>query len=129
MNLHALAGPIVASVNPWAEAIYRQSAGPATTRSDGVRTPNYAAGVEVRVQKQALTFKDLEQLSGLNIQGEKAAMYVDGDWKGVARPDMRGGDLITLTADGSVWLVSQVLENWASTAGWTKVAVTRQNGA
>lgn len=128
MNLHAIAGPIVASVNPWADAQLRRSTG-STTRSDGVRTPGYAAAEDITVQMQALTFKDLEQLSGLNIQGEKRAMYVDGDVKGVARPDLKGGDLITLVADGSVWLVSQVLENWAATSGWTKVAVTRQNGA
>lgn len=124
MNLHAIAGAYVAAVNPWTIAQYRQSTG-STTAIDGKRTPTYAPAVSVLTQMQALTAEDLAQLSGLNVQGEKRALYVTGDWKGVDRPDMRGGDLFTL-ADGSTWLVAQVLENWFSMSGWAKVAATRQ---
>ena len=127
MNLNKLVGPIVAAINPWTTANYRQSNG-STTAADGARTPAYLDAVAVKVMKQALTWKDLQQLQGLNINGEKAAFYVDGDWQGVSRPRLRGGDLLTIE-DGSVWLVVQVLENWFDKDGWAKVAATLQNNA
>lgn len=126
MNLSALAGGYVATVNPWVTAQYLQNAGTYTTAADGKRTPTYLDAEPMAVQMQALSFGDLAQLSGLNIQGEKRALYCQGDVKGVARPDGRGGDIFKMP-DGSTWLVCMVLENWFTTAGWCKVAVTRQN--
>lgn len=127
MNLNAIVGQIVAAVNPWTTAQYQQSTG-STTAPSGRRAPAYAAAVPVRVQMQALSYKDLLQTHGLNLNGEKRAFYVDGDWKGVSRPDMRGGDLIALE-DGRVWLIAQVLENWHDNDGWCKVAATLQGAA
>ena len=125
MNLHNLVAGAVSAINPAITASIQRSTG-YVTAADGTRTPSYAAAVSVQAQVQALEYNDMVQLSGLNIQGEKRAMYLNGNWEGVSRPDRRGGDLITLP-DGSVWLVVQVLENWASQDGWVKVAVTRQN--
>lgn len=127
MNLNMLVGPIVAAVNPWTTATYRQSAGP-TTAPSGARAAAYLDPVDVLVQKQALTWKDLQQVQGLNLNGEQAAIYVDGDWQAVSRPRLRGGDLITLE-NGSVWLVVKVIENWFDKDGWAKVACTLQNNA
>ena len=93
---------------------------PAAYALDGRETP-----ANDKAPVQALTFKDLTQLSGVNLNGEARAMYINGLIEGVDRPSQRGGDIITL-ADGSIWLVAHVLENWNATAGWTKVAVTRQ---
>lgn len=127
MNLHLLTRAAVSSVNPSLTLWIQRSTG-YTTNSDGSRTPTYAAAVPVKGQVQSLTYNDLQQVSGLNLQGERRAIYLQGNWEGVARPDGRGGDLITLP-DGSIWLVAQVLENWGSTEGWVKVCVTRQNGS
>lgn len=125
MNLHSIVGPIVAAVNTWVTAQYRQHAGTYATAADGKRTPNYIADVDMQVQRQALSANDLKQLDGLNLGGEKAALYVQGDIKAVVRGDQRGGDLFVMP-DGTAWLVAQVLENWAATGGWTKVCVVRQ---
>jgi hypothetical protein len=76
-------------------------------------------------QVQTLTFRDLAQLDGINLQGERRALYLNGSWAGVLRPEVKGGDLVTLP-DGSLWLVALVLENWWLTAGWCKCAATRQ---
>ena len=124
MNLHAIAGPIVAIVNPWVTAMISVSTG-YTTNADGSRTPSYASPIPVNVQKQPLTYTDLVQTEGINIQGEKCALYISGNYDGVVREDGTGGDLITLPS-GSVWLVVQVLENWAEENGWVKVAAVRQ---
>lgn len=127
MNLHALVSPIISMVNPSTIATYQQSTG-STTAADGSRTPSYADPVDVTVQIQMLTWKDLQQLQGINLNGERRAIYVSGDWQGVARPRFRGGDLITLPT-GETWLVVQVLENWFETSGWAKVAATLQKDA
>ncbi len=124
MNLHALVAPYVSAVNPMIIAGWQQSNG-ATKNADYSSTPTYAPSVNVQVQMQALTYKDLMQLDGININGEARAMYVNGNIEGVNRPDARGGDLFTLP-DMSVWLVVHVLENWSATAGWTKVACVKQ---
>lgn len=128
MNLHAIAGPIVAAVNPSVIGLYQASTG-SVTALDGSRTPGYADAVRVQIQMQMMTFKDLQQVDGINQNGEKRAMYISGRWEGVSRPEARGGDLVTLEGDGSIWLVSQVLENWATTDCWCKVAVVKQDGS
>ena len=127
MNLHNIVGPAIAAVNPWIIGSYQQSNG-MTVAADFTQVPAYLPAVTVQVQMQALTYKDLMQLEGINQGGEKRAIYVNGNYKGVSRPDSRGGDLISLP-DGTVWLVAQVLENWAYMGGWCKVAVTLQNGS
>lgn len=127
MNLSGIVGGYVAAINPWVTASIQLSQG-YTTNPDGHRVPAYTPAATIQVQMQAMTYRDLMQVDGLNINGEKRAMYINGTWEGVARPDGRGGDLITLP-DSSVWLVVQVLENWGYQDGWTKVAVVRQNGS
>ena len=122
MNLRGLANGLTSQVNPNTAATYRASAG-YTTEPSGKRVPAFAADVGVTVQEQALTGKDLMQIAGLNLQGELKAIYVTGDWRGVSRPDVKGGDIVQ-TPRGT-WLVAQVLENW-DTAGWCKVVAVRQ---
>jgi hypothetical protein len=124
VNLHAVVAPYVGAVNPLILVTWEQSNG-YTQAADLSRTPTYHTVNGVQAQRQALTYKDLMQLSGLNINGEACALYINGDAVGVLRPDAKGGDLFRMP-DGSEWLVVHVLENWNATAGWTKVACTRQ---
>ena len=77
-------------------------------------------------QVQPMTWRDLQQTDGLNLQGTRYTIYVNGRVEGLVRPENRGGDLITLP-DGRLFLVAQVLEGWSATAGWTSVAATLQN--
>jgi hypothetical protein len=126
MNLNAFVGNAIAAVNPKTPAQYQRSTGSVTADS-GKRAPQYDDAESVCVQVQALGYKDLLQVQGLNLNGESRAIYVSGDWRGVSRADQRGGDRITLD-DGTVWMVVHVLENFFSTAGWAKVAAVLQNG-
>lgn len=127
MNLHGIVSAAISAVNPNVTADWQQSIGN-TTNADFSRTPSYATAVSVEVQSQAFTFRDLAQLSGVNLAGEARAFYVNGNVQGVLRPDARGGDLFTLD-DGSVWLVVHVLENFSFSANWTKVAAVRQQAS
>lgn len=99
------------------------------TRSQEVAGPiAMTTSVRIFAQVQPLTNRDLQQLEGLNLGGEKRAVYVTGEIDGVVRVRLRGGDLIDLP-DGSVWLVNQTVEDFNATAGWTKFCITLQDGA
>jgi hypothetical protein len=124
LNLHGIVSAAISAVNPNVTADWQQSIGN-TTNADFSRTPSYAPAVEVEIQSQALTFKDLVQLSGVNIAGEALAFYVNGNVQGVSRPGEAGGDIFTFD-DGSKWLCVHILENFSRSSGWTKCAVVRQ---
>ena len=79
-------------------------------------------------QIQALTGGDLRHMDALNLQGSHRAIYIGTNLRGAVRVALRGGDLIVL-ADGSTWLISQVMEPFFDTAGWQKCVMTLQNGA
>lgn len=79
----------------------------------------------VSAQVQALTFRDLQQIDGLNLNGTRRGIYLYGKVQGVNRAENKGGDLVVIAAgpNAGVWLVAQVLETWQD---WCKVAVTQQ---
>ncbi|TIR66396.1 MAG: hypothetical protein E5X24_23645 [Mesorhizobium sp.] len=81
----------------------------------------------VSLQAQSLTYNDLQLLDGLNIQGVRRAVYLNGSALGVVRELQVGGDLFVFPAgtfpEGDTWLVALVLESWPD---WCKCAVTLQ---
>ena len=79
----------------------------------------------VPAQIQSLTFRDLTQIDGLNLQGDRFGIYFYGEIDGIVRPDNKGGDLVTFP-NGKIYLVAIVLEQWPD---WCKVAATLQNGS
>jgi len=129
MNLQSITASAVSSVNPMVPCSLQVSTG-SVTNADFSKSPSYAAAVPVMGQVQALSFGDLAQVDGLNIQGIKKAIYLQGDIEGLLRTSGKGGDMITMP-DGTVWLVVMVLEAWGNNTGktggnWCKVAVTVQ---
>jgi hypothetical protein len=125
MNLHGLATGAIGIVNPFVPGTVQVSDGYATA-ADGEQVPAYQTFPDVSMQVQALTFKDLQQLDGLNLNGTQRAIYMNGRADGVVRSLMKGGDLVTLTngPNAGVWLVTLMLEQWPD---WAKAAVTLQN--
>jgi len=125
LNLHGIAGPIVASVNPKTPAIVKISSG-YTTLADGSRTPAYELPfTQTMAQVQPLTFRDIQQLSGLNLQGMRVGIYLDGKLDGLVRSARKGGDLVVINSGvhAGTYLVALVLEQWPD---WVKVAATLQ---
>jgi hypothetical protein len=126
MNLHAIVSGAIGTVNPHVPAVLQISTGwSVAAGSGGDRVPTYAAPVAVTAQVQALTFKDLQQIDGMNLQGTRRAIYLYGKVQGVNRVGNKGGDLITIAAGDAAgtWLVAEVLEQWPD---WVKVACTQQ---
>lgn len=125
MNLHGIAGPIVASVNPKTPAIIKLSSG-YTTLDDGSRVPTYRQPyLQSMAQVQPLTFRDIQQIDGLNLQGIRVGIYLDGELNGLVRSDRKGGDLVVISTGvhAGTYLVALVLEQWPD---WVKVAATLQ---
>jgi hypothetical protein len=127
MDLHGIAAGAINTVNPFVPATFQVATGTFVTSDSGKRTPNYTS-MAVSAQVQSLTYMDLKQLDGINMNGTRRAIYLKGAFNGVVRPTQKGGDLVTLTdgPNAGVWLTAQVLEQWPD---WCKLAVTLQNGA
>lgn len=123
MNLHGIAAPAIGAVNPSVDVTVKISNG-YTTDAAGARVPQYLPDQIVPAQIQALAFRDLMQLDGLNLQGTRRKIYFYGEVDGLVRATNKGGDLV-IFPDGSVWLVAMVLEQWPD---WCSVAVTLQDG-
>lgn len=121
MNLHAIAGPIIATVNPFQPVTINVNTG-YTTASDGSRAATFSS-VAANAQIQALTYQDMQFLDGLILNGERRSIYLYGVFDSVNRPAQTGGDTIVFI-DGTVWLIAYVFEQWPN---WCRVAATKQN--
>ena len=129
VNLRGVANSVTRAINPNVPAFVLRNENYAT-RADGARLPKYSAS-RVVLQVQALSYGDLRQLEGLNIQGVKRAIYVNGAVAGVIRVGQKGGDIIRFAPgnpgvpyEGTTWLCVHVLEQWPD---WCKFAVTLQD--
>lgn len=122
MNLHGIAASVIGAVNPPVALRFFQSQG-YTTGPDGSRTPAYLPPVAVIGQVQPLTYRDLLQSDGLNLNGVRRAIYMSGEANAVVRAAVKGGDYF-MTPDGYLWLVDMVLEAYPS---WSKLSVTLQD--
>lgn len=124
MNLNNIVAQAVSAVNPSTTATYQRSTG-STTNPDGSRTPAYLPAVQIQAQIQALQYNDIAMIDGLNIQGVRRKIYVNGHVEGLVRSKNRGGDIITFP-NGEAWLVVMVAEHWPS---WTSFIVTLQDNS
>jgi len=123
MNLHGIVRGVITGVNPDILVTIQFSTG--HSNEGGRQVPTYQTARNIPAQVQALTFKDLHQLDGLNQAGVQRAIYLYGKIDGVIRSEVAGGDIITIAsgANRGTWLVTKSLEQWPD---WCKVAVTLQ---
>lgn len=125
MNLYGLTRGAISKVNPLKEFSVRVSTG-STVDAAGVRTPTYAEDIVVLGQHQPLQFRDIQQLDGLNIAGNRSRIYLSEQVNGLVRVKNVGGDLITDVANGDVWLVVVIAETWPD---WCAALVQLQDGS
>lgn len=128
MNLHGIVRGAVTSVNPDMLGTWRQSTG-ATFGPNGRLAPTYLDHLNVPLQVQALSGRDLKHLNYLSIQGVRRSVYMYGNAQGVNRPNAQGGDLLVFPENPGgptrTWLVMVVFETWPD---WCRVGVTLQAG-
>lgn len=120
MDLRGLANDATSTINP-NEFVTIKSSNGYTVGAGARQIPSYveASGY---AQIQALDGDDLKQLDNISQQGVLRAIYLRGALHGIIRPYSLGGDLVT-RADGSTWLVTNILETWPD---WTKAVITLQ---
>jgi hypothetical protein len=133
LNLHGLVRGAIGAVNPDVTGQWLVSTG-YTQDASYAQVPAYADPLDVQMQVQPMTGKDLSHPSMLNVQGVKRSVYLYGNGQGVVRVDAKGGDLLKFpqVQGGQVytWLVVAVLETWTpDAAGWCKVGVVLQTDA
>jgi hypothetical protein len=129
MDLRGIANQSSNVVNANITVTVQASNGTTQAAPGARRIPSYAAPVTGPAQVQALDGKELNQVSGLNIQGDIKGIYLRGAIAGVVRPDGEGGDIVTIAAPApaiyiGTWLVVKVLESWPT---FTKAAIVLQN--
>jgi len=128
VNLHGMAAPYVAVINPHTVATLYKNTG-YITGLDGKQSPEYASSA-MMIQVQSLTETDLRQLDNMNVSGSTHTIYLMGVVQTVMRADGQGGDFLTFPSPSALggplrtWLVTAVLEQWPD---WVKVAVALQN--
>lgn len=128
MNLHAIAGPAIAVINPYIFGDVWVSSG-YTTQDDGVRVPTFTVVSNVQMQCQPLQYSDIQLIDGLQLNGERRAFYMNGRFDSLNRPEGTGGDLIKFGSGstfpyGTEWKIAVVAEQWPD---WCKVIATMQN--
>jgi len=121
MNLHKIVAPLIGAINPMQTAIIHRSTG-YTTDDSGRQVPVYAPLKSITCQIQPMTYGDLMMVEGLNLQGVKKKIYINGHLEAIIRSRREGGDLIQFQ-NGETYLIVQVLEHWPS---WSSLAVVLQ---
>jgi hypothetical protein len=119
MNLHGIVSGAIGGINPQTPVTVQQSTG-FTIGADGSQIPSYTT-IATTAQVQALSWRDMLKLEGLNAQGVQQKAYLNGNFEGIFRVLGKGGDLIVI--NGITYLVTAVLERWPD---WCCVAITAQ---
>lgn len=129
VNVRAAANAAIQTVNPNIAGVFYASTG-YTTDTAKKQVPSYAAGVDVRLQAQAVDGPNLRHLENLNIQGVLRSVHMWGNTQGVVRVRQQGGDLLYFkdvpTGTLCVWKVVKVVETWPD---WAHVIVNMQTDA
>lgn len=121
MNLNKLVSGILGSVTPLESIALFRCTGKINNRA--VITATYAPVVEMQAKVQSVGDEALKLIDRVGDNSKLLHFYLNGDWRGVFRPNGTGGDMIY--ARGQWWLVTAVPEDF-SHAGWVCVRGTLQ---
>ncbi len=130
LNLHTVVRQAAQAINQDITATYLQSTG-FSVNSAGQQVPSYATAVDVQIQAQPPSGRDLRQIEYLNMQGVIRTVFLYSNPQGINRVNAQGGDLLQFPqfpgAPVDNWLVTYVAETWAvGQTGWSKLYVTLQ---
>lgn len=126
IDVHSAANLAVQVVNPDLLGTFYASTG-STSSVSYAQVPTYAAPVNVPMQVQGVSARDLKQLEGMNAQGVLRSVHMFGNTQGVVRVNQEGGDLLYFaeipTGTPRMWKVVKVMETWPT---WSRVIVNLQ---
>ena len=123
MDLHSIVSGAIGAVNPFIQVTYFQSTG-FTTLPNLSRVPSYVDAV-YWAQVQELSFKSLQHVQGMGLQGIFRSIYIAGAVKGIDRTTRQGGDFFRIAdnVNAGDWLVVDVPEQWPD---WCHIIVVKQ---
>jgi hypothetical protein len=126
VNVHSIVNRYVGTINPNVRVTLYRSTG-ATTNADFSRTPKFAnpqfVSSHAWVQSQPVTYSDIQMVEGLNIQGDRRKVWLNGQVEGLVRGLQVGGDFVVYR-DGTNWKIALVLESWPD---WCSAMLTLQS--
>lgn len=129
LNVRVIANTAIQAVNPDIVGTFYLSTGN-TVNAAKKQVPAYAAGVNLRMQVQAVSARDLKHLEGMNLQGVLRSVRMYGNRQGVVRVTQKGGDLLyfpeTPGGTARIWKVEKVVETWRA---WCHLIVNLQTDA
>ena len=132
MNLHLIANPAVATVNPNEEIVWYRNMSQ-TNDASGMVTPSFADGVQLTAQVQAEGDAGLYYADKAGQNDIIRKFYVRAEQAtppaGIVRLDLRGGDVIQRLLDGSWYLVDAVTDDFSARSGWVCVRGVQQFSA
>jgi hypothetical protein len=120
MDLRTVCNQVSSTVNQNTAIAFYPSTG-FTTGAGARQVPSYGQPIRGFAQTQGLSWSDLKQIDGLNLQGTLRAIYFRGNMAGVITPKSKGGDLVKIGND--TWLVVKVLEIFPN---YTKAVICLQ---
>jgi hypothetical protein len=129
LNLHAVVRSLIGALHPEVAARLHRSIG-RSAGTDGSLKSVYAPGVLISAQRQSAGPARLSQRDLVSETEIACKFYLSADpdpagqVAGIYRPLSRGGDMFQL-ADGSWWLVTELLEDF-SRSGWACVRAVLQ---
>ena len=120
MDLRTICNQVSNTVNSNTAITFLPSTG-FTTGAGARQIPSYGNPISGYAQTQGLSWSDLKQIDGLNLQGTLRAIYFRGLMAGVVTPKSKGGDLVKIGCE--TWLVVKVLEIFPN---YTKAVICLQ---
>lgn len=92
-----------------------------------VPAEEFTTSLKLQAQIQPITWKDIQMMDGLNIEGVRWKAFLNGQIDGLVRGERKGGDLLVIPRGhrhSGTWLVAQILAQWPD---WVEAAITLQN--
>ena len=155
LNLHSVVRQAIQSVNADVNGAWLPALG-YTVSADGGQLPTYRPPLEVQLQVQPPTTRDLQHINFLNLQGVIRTVFMYSNPRAIDRVSAQGGDLlmfmqsqpqflrdssgqvvldsnsqpVLISSPNDCWLVAAIDEWWdVSSPGWTKLyAVLQTDG-
>ena len=123
INLRNVVRGAITGINNDITAVLHKSTG-YTVLPGGVQQKTYT-DINLTIQVQPVSSKDLAQFDWITQQDTVRAVYLNQRALGLVRYDRLSGDVIEFDDNGQTkqWRLVQPLEQWSS---WTKVLVVMQ---
>jgi len=131
LNLHAAVRSVIPGVKADTVAYWYVNKGPTALGNGGRQVATYEPAVQVMVQQQPPSGRDIQFINMLQLQGVIRSVWMFSNPGGINRANQVGNDLLMFPqwpgGPLDVWKVARPDENWdVSSGGFSKVYAVLQ---